>query len=465
MTNDEFETQKKSIDLEEAKARVSKQKIETKLLSFQLTRGFQYRETLKVFASLGGAVAAIVAITGFIFSFYQWNQETAEKRLVRVEERFDKAISKMHAKAPNERLGAITSLVTYLSNGTHEQKKLVLNLLAHSYAIEEDEIVKGAITEVFRGISSYSFSKEILNSALHSLVGISRTLVKKERLEFRRLPTQKVNESLAKSVALSITSLMQAGAKVDSLEGIYCLNCDFSSLNLSNVVFDGAILDSAKFHDSNLEAASFKRADLGGAEFWNANLRKADFSDPITLDDNEFSPYKSYDYLDYRLSHVDMPSYFCSDLSEANFSRRTISGLSDLSGGYMYAGNFSPSSFHGAKLNGTDFSNVKVYVIRKDNKDSSTPIFFAQGMVKGQEQKDRLGRVYFVYEYHLMIDSELNKEASGFAASYRFLASAFYGANWSEAILPKLFKQVIDVYPVDKEVPKDFCSNKLFDWR
>lgn len=462
MTNEEFVIKKNEIDLEEAKVRVSKNKVEEKVLLIQLTKAYQYRETLKVFASLGGAVAAIVAIFGFVFSFYQWNQETVEKRIVRIEERFDKAISKMHAKTSNERLGAITSIVTYLSNGTNEQKKLVLNLLAHSYAIEKDEIVKGAITEVFRNVSAYSFSKEILNSTLHSLVGISRTLVKKEFLESRRAFNQEVNDALAKNIALSITSLMKAGAKVDSLEGIYCLSCDLSNLNLPGVKFDGAILDSAKFHDSNLESASFIRADLGNAEFWNANLKKVDFSDPITFDDNEFYPTKSYQSLGSKLFNVKMPSFYCSDLREADFSKRTIAGLSNLSQDHVSAYNFRPPQFYGAKLNGTDFSNVKVYVISK-GKNISLPPFTAHSWSSSDNaEKDEQGRVYFIRNYDLSIDSELNNEAKGFEESYQLLASAFNGANWNDAILPKSFKQVIHAYPGEK-MAKDYCVKKLYN--
>lgn len=157
---------------------------------------------------------------------------------------------------------------------------------------------------------------------------------------------------------------------------------DFSYANLTNVIFDVAILGHNNFQYSNLENARFSEMDLGYADFTGANLTNAGFGlyslnagvifkDAI-VNGMSFACfnqvpipaemiYETASYKNKDLSGIKLPnqSLIGWDLSGQNLSIAMFDG-SDLTGTTFKGSDLYSASFSYADLSNADFSDCNL---------------------------------------------------------------------------------------------------------
>jgi hypothetical protein len=268
-------------------------------------------------------VALLGAILAFFVGFGQLRQGTDN----RAADRFDKALTRLADKRPEERMTGVSGLGLFLSDANPLLQKQAIQFLVNGLSMETDTRVRGAILDAIADLLPGSASQAMLDAGLRTAIERNRSLTKtitsslpgrienrkKQTLEQLKVPNLNLDamdvtipaqviaaltteqylalldaeqgpfELLDPSEDVPLTGLSSAiemlvkrGAASRDFKEIYCEMCDFKAAkSLDNAAFDGADLMGADFAHVSLRGASFENADLGGTIFFDADLTKA----------------------------------------------------------------------------------------------------------------------------------------------------------------------------------------------
>jgi hypothetical protein len=278
---------------------------------------FNQRFRIELLKSLAAPIAIIGFVVTFILGIAQYNQAAR----ARDDERFDKAVGRLAAPEPTERLAGIAGLELFLGRDKQERHRDTLHFLINALAVEKEPTVRAALLDVVTHLTTKQVASADLNDALEKardrnrgifehlqqsyLENLLASKVVDDRNNDETLIGNLTEEQRAELVATAkaITALIRNGARVKDLSAIYCVECDFSGkqmdmslpefattanfsaanpdeiLNLSGTDFHNAILRRANFIGVNLRGASFDSADLIGTNFSGADLQGAKLTD------------------------------------------------------------------------------------------------------------------------------------------------------------------------------------------
>jgi Pentapeptide repeats (8 copies) len=246
-------------ELDKLRAEVDKLRVDRDLTIYQTSRTYRILEYLKGAAGVGTVAAAVAGLVTLAVSAWQWNVQQTESRLVRIEERADKALASLGEKEPSARLGAVESLRSFLTQPDELRHKASIT---NALAIEPEIAVRNAIIAVLQSIDPHVVSNASLDAALVSLRSVSRTLIASGSInrDHPRMqhplkpPATDSIEGRAQSVGFAIAALLHLGASAVDLTSVYCVECDLTNLNLAGVNFEDSILYLANFEMSQLKA-------------------------------------------------------------------------------------------------------------------------------------------------------------------------------------------------------------------
>src|SRR5262249_12409304 len=204
----------------------------------------------------------------------------------------------------------------------------------------------------------------------------------KPRLPFVPPPPSDSGEAIAKSVGDAIVVLMRLGARARDLSGIYCVECDFTHLDLSQTNFSGSILHSSKFSNATLSGANFADANLENTQFIAADLQDAILTGKAhSYISNIFNTHNTHEgnqRIFINQSFISGPIFDCADLRRANFSGHSIFGFvsekarsQDKSPPLLL---FS-ASFVGVNLEGTNFGEAQMFGVKSVDEDFPFPSY------------------------------------------------------------------------------------------
>jgi len=299
---------------------IRKLQLETLSLSRQLSRlGF----TLEWLKSAG----VLVALIGVGVSLYIGFRQARQVEQDRLNERFDKALTRLASDKVNERITAVSGLGLFLTEHNKSLQGPALHFLVNAVSLESDPLVQSAILDVFKQLKPSQVSEAALNEALVTAVERNRSLAisirqgwddriaqeqktklagythlkvqvqqistpipqaliskltLKEYLEFMEanrglfVGLEPKEQITLRGLARLIPRLLELGANSKDFSQIYCGACDFTRVSdLSGAKFDKAYLNGADFSRLNLRDTSFVGAELGGTNFFAADLSNA----------------------------------------------------------------------------------------------------------------------------------------------------------------------------------------------
>lgn len=273
------------------------------------------------------AAAVPVALLGAILAFFVGFGQLRQSEDNQVADRFDKALTRLASRRPEERMTGVSGLELFLSNSNASLQKQALQFLVNGLSVEQDTRVRGAILNVLTELPGRP-SQAALNAALRTAVERNRSLTKSIVDNWPRRIAQRKRETLAKfeitgldldrigdeipahvlaaltteqylalldsehgrftsldareyvpliGLRTAIETLVARGATTLDFKDIYCEECNFTrAKSLDRAIFDGAYIANANFAHISLRGASFRDADLGGTSFFGADLTNAD---------------------------------------------------------------------------------------------------------------------------------------------------------------------------------------------
>lgn len=475
----------KRITVEE-RASLRKLLAETRLLEDQFARRNSLSERVRAFSGLGGIVTVLVAIFSLYFTADKGLREYELTREARSEERMDKALERLSANSPAQRITSVSSLRSFLrvTDPTGLRHTQVLSALAHALLHERDSRVRGAIVETFSTLDRSIVVDETRKSALATIVALNRLITNEANLGLKRAgrhekPELGSDEAIAYDLGHSLAALARSGTPIITLGGIYCRDCDFSRLNFGKAEFTNAILMHANFFGANLRAASFTNADLDSADFRQVDARDAKFSIsgqsmPIQMEvpfETQHAPLQTWTRLPVgNVGTIRGPNFSCADLRGADFSGRPLFGVS------YPDNNFSPeimnfrkkhriptstvstfmiTRFHMANLKGTNFSKIRFLVgaNRSEREQEMDKIILSSDFSRHKHGKGFIKEID-LGGYHLMIDHE---KAEKFF--YWAIHSSFELTNWEQSTLSEKFRAWVRTLPLATDYNSPFAKN------
>jgi hypothetical protein len=210
-----------------------------------IKRQLKIPELVKV---LTGPVAVIGVVVTVVLGSLQLHQANQS----RDDERFDKAITRLAASTPGERLSGIAGVELYLDSQQKTRHRPALRFLVGALAAEPDPTVRGQIIDTLASLKVPQISQADLNDALEQLRNRNRDLYAQlqaaylEKLrrdgglklpqndvdETHILPNSEAQFDPLRATALAIVTLIRHGARTKDLSGIYCVDCDFTGVLL-----------------------------------------------------------------------------------------------------------------------------------------------------------------------------------------------------------------------------------------
>jgi hypothetical protein len=332
----------------EARERIEKLRLEKQVLQRQLKRSSLWLEWAKAIA---GPVAIGGLITTIILGYVQINQN----HKTRDDERFERAVSRVGAAQVSERLTGIAGLQQFLDSKDPARQANSLQYLVNAAVIESDPTVRSAIVDIFVGLSKTRTSQGALQIALVSARDRNRAILRRYQdaflatycaayviptrlclipkgnrpvgLESTEVPIGQLTaeqQAPLEVTASIIAALVRAGARIDDLSHIYCVECAFGledqSVNLANVKFDLSFLRRANFRNSNLAGSSFHNADLVQTWFTNADLRGAKLTADVPAEPWTLAAALASG----QLLNIFGADFECADLTDADFAGRAV---------------------------------------------------------------------------------------------------------------------------------------------
>jgi len=452
-------------------------------------------ERIRIASALGGVVTAIVGIIAFTWTIWQGLEQLEQQRQAQSEERLQIAITRLQSSTSNERYIGVIALQQFLTPSHRVHHRQVLLTLASQLAADLDQTVREAIVDVFGGIDAAIVAKPDISAGLELMTSRSRLLIAENDLRQLtltdgpwELPEDKSSHlAVAQSVGHGIAKLVGKNSGFKDLSEIYCVRCNFSGGQLSDAIFDGAVLSLANFRRADLRQASFRDAVLEGTEFISADLSSADLSGRSTMGSSGFFGLASLfdrDVRDefYALTRTTYgPLFNCAILTDAVFHHRTLLAfLPEEDYGPVlvdWRSNAEPgwlASFTHADLTGADFRYAAAIGLFKsaepeqeeedaksdaaqqeeaDEDDTPIPVlevsystFSGWPLAVAASATRKLPgppEGFSFFELDFGNESKLSEAAPGFANSFRYLEKSFAGSNWEQATLPAALRDFL----------------------
>jgi hypothetical protein len=242
----------------EAEERIAKLQLEQVALKRQMSPSGRGLEWLK-------AASAPVALIALLWTVIAGVESMKQGRRAAVDERFDKAITRMASPDGYQRLTGITGLRQFLSDPNHEAD--AVSYLVTALAVEKDPILRDAILDSISQLKADGTNPETIQRGLEIAIERNRKLAKSVDIgkdDLDGLPAGDPRLAALHATSLAMVSLIRQGAHGGDLSDVYCAECDFSgsNVNLSGTKFDRAILREADFSDAILENSSFDGANI-----------------------------------------------------------------------------------------------------------------------------------------------------------------------------------------------------------
>jgi hypothetical protein len=174
--NDDLASLKLRAELDKLHAEIDKLRVDRDFATYQTSRTYRILEYLKGAAGVGAVAAAVAGLLTLVVSGWQWNAQQNQSRLVRIDERADKALASLGEKEPSARLGAVESLRSFLTQPDDLRHTQVLASMTNALAIEPEIAVRNAIIAVLQSIDPHVVSKASLDAALVSLRSVSGSI-------------------------------------------------------------------------------------------------------------------------------------------------------------------------------------------------------------------------------------------------------------------------------------------------
>jgi hypothetical protein len=148
---------------------IEKIRLEKRLLERQLSSAGLVMEWLKAATVPAALIAA--AIT-FLVGYGQITQSVQSRDA----DRFDKALSRLASEKANDRLTGVAGLRLFADDPTSPLRVPALQFLVNATSVEADELVQGAISDVFRDLKSTQMKQAQLNEVLQTALEDDRSL-------------------------------------------------------------------------------------------------------------------------------------------------------------------------------------------------------------------------------------------------------------------------------------------------
>jgi len=348
------------LDIEEGKERIAKLRLEQDLLKHQLSRSVIVLDWLK-------AATAPVAFVALLWTAMSGYDQMKQTRRAAIDDRFDRALGRIASADVKQRVTGVAGLKQFVGGSSlasqfslissYSRERDALFYLATALATETDAIARNQILQIFGGLKDAGVSSQVIDECLQLIIERNRELVESVgsavgRKSLETLPPGDSTLAPLHATSLAIVSLLRQGARGRDLSRVYCVGCALSGrdIDLSNAVFDYAILVRSDFSHARLTGASFNGTVLVGALFVGADLRHAKLTDaPHDGTLGETALWRHYPVA----TAVDLK---CADLSAASFIDQVVFGVSQ--DGWIWTYDFS-----GAKLDGADLSRIRIYAV------------------------------------------------------------------------------------------------------
>jgi uncharacterized protein YjbI with pentapeptide repeats len=345
--------------------------LEIRKLQFDVATG----KWLELFKAIGPVVTSLGIIGTLVLGISQLKQT----QVSRDDERFERSVARLGSSQPSERLTGLAGIQQFLKTPDVSRQESTLRYLINAAVIEKDGTVRSAILDLLNSLPDSRLSNQALNQGLLAARDRNRAILKRltdafwqqQNLAKKRLVDPSYTEvpignpspeerAPLQSSADAIAALIRAGARIDDLSSIYCVECKFSNLstpsNLAGVRFDTSFLRRADFSGANLGSASFHNADLILTNFTSANLQSAKFSADTHVEQWSVSSaiYSG------ELASAWGANFACSNLSYADFTGRIIFSL--VYQNPTYGGNMR-DEFYNADLRGTNLKAAHFLIV------------------------------------------------------------------------------------------------------
>lgn len=405
---------------EDRSADPEKQALEIRKLSLEV-KALTFKQSLwgRVVELLHNSVP-VLAILGLVWTvFVGLNQQEAQ-RMDAESARFERAYTKLGSRMASERATGVAQASSLLHLAGGARDKDILTALANQLSLDEDAAVRSAILNVFWNLDKAT-GQDALDAALKTIIDLHRVIVQSSGVTPFELATAQpdlrgiyfvpsqadaqagataidpgaLHETFVRLASLktALLSVLKAGGRTQTMDHIYCPECDFAELgiDLSGVSFQDAILPGSRWSRLRLAHASFRNAVVERADFTGAQLEGADFSN------DEYNITRQEYVSAYALRHIHpasrpelhqykfntgAPTFVCADLRNANFQNfpvvtrledgsankaptkrlaKTAHGVTVTALGQREAW---PMVFRGANISGADFHEAREIILR-----------------------------------------------------------------------------------------------------
>jgi len=353
----------------------------------------------------------VLAILGLVWTVFTGLNQQEAQRMDAESARFERAYTKLGSRLASERATGVAQASSLLHLAGGSRDKDLLTALTNQLALDEDAVVRSAILNVFSNLSNTT-GREALDTTLESIIDLQRAIVQSSGVTPFELATaqpddrgiyfvpRRVNEpssattidtaaalhgtlSRLASLKAAFLSVLKAGGRTQTMDHIYCPDCDFTALDidLSGVSFQAAILPSSQWSGLRLAHANFRDAIVEGADFTGAQLEGADFSN------GDFNVTRQEYVSAYALRHINpaagpepyldtfstkAPRFVCADLRNASFQNFPVVTRLDMGTANTGHGEEVTAvgqqawsmAFRGANISGADFSEVRAIILR-----------------------------------------------------------------------------------------------------
>ena len=441
LTPEEHEQQKQALELEQLR-------IETEQLRRSESRSGRLMEKLKSFAGLGGLVTAIIAISAFLFSYYQWNIEQQEARQQQTRERMENHLVALSNESPARRLSAVISLQGYLYKSAPEQQRQIVLSLVSILSIDPESSVRNAIIQTLETADTAKANMPVLAQGLKTLAGHSRNLVIDLEL-YRQVPNPYNSHpdsalAIVQDISVAIETLLRKGVRTSDLSSTYLVGLDFSNLDLTGVSFEDAICPYSNFDGVIMPQANFDGADITETTFIGATLPQAKFTytdfkraryhaNPCNLWLNNETLIIGPDFADADLRGADFGHFFMFPFMHDH----------DPFNGYY------PPNFQGAQLDSVKFDNCYIYGATPGILDREFPFEpLSEGSYgaafRDSSQFDAQNPEHWM-TYHYLSDKfqTATPYLQNCQGSQADLRASFQGSNWKDAYFNPAIRQML----------------------
>ena len=438
---------------------VQKLVAETALIRQQLSSEHRWTERIRAISGLAGIITAFAVLMGVIFSYCQFSTTMEIDRRTQTITQANRIIELVLDQSETKRLAGIASLPPFLRDNDTESGQRILEVLAHILSVEEKPAVYDAIVSTLSRLDSAVLSSNGLERILDALIVANQSLVSQYNLRAERRGDARAEvhppEARAARLAQAIVRFLRIGVARQDLREIYCVECDFTGLELPGANFNDSILSLSDFSNASLVGASFDGADIEGTSFVSADLRGAQF----TYEDDPRRPGK-LSYIkqllfrdDREKIFIEGPNFNCADLREANFTGHPIFGfVTDYD---EVEANDPPltitfyASFVGADLVDANFANAQMFGAQWQ--EHGLPFSWGGGQAwsfPSGRGYQAAADYYFLFEYDFgSFSSPKPPEPKRYQISLSRLLKNFTGSSWEQASLPSPMKDWLQENP------------------